>query len=69
MIIRRQSSLDIINCEKLGQLSLFGRDNISFKTVNLPKTQRYDNLCNKFRLKKIIKINFLQIPIIAIKSV
>ena len=69
MVIRRQSSLDKINYEISGQLSLFGRDNLSFKTVNLPNAQRYDNLCNKFKLKKIIKINFLQIPIIAIKNV
>ena len=69
MVIRRQSSLDKINYEILGQLSLFGRDNLSFKTVNLPKTQRYDNLCNKFRLKKIIKINFLPIPMIVIKNI
>jgi hypothetical protein len=69
MIIRRQSSLNKINYETLGQLSLFGRDNLSFKTVNLPKAQRYDNLCNKFRLKKIIKIISLTIPIIVIKKI
>ena len=69
MVILRQSSLDKINYEILGQLSLFGWDNLSFKTVNLPKTQRYDNLCNKFRLKKIIKINFLPIHIIVIKNI
>ena len=69
MVIRRQSSLDKINYEISGQLSLFGRDNLSFKTVNLPKVQRYVGLCNKFRLKKIIKINFLLIPIITIKKV
>ena len=69
MVIRRQSALDKINYEISGQLALFGRDNLSFKTVNLPKVQRYDNLCNKFRLKKIIKINFLLIPMITIKKV
>ena len=69
MVIRRQSSLNKINFEILGQLSLFGRDNLSFKTVNLPKAQRYDNLCNKFRLKQIIKINFLPIPMIVIKNI
>ena len=68
MVIRRQSSLDKINYEISGQLAFFGRDNLSFKTVNLPKVQRYKNLCNKFRLKKIIKINFLPIPIIVIKN-
>ena len=69
MVIRRQSSLDKINFEISGQLSLFGRDNLSFKTVNLPKAQRYDNLCNKFKLKRIIKIIFISIPIILIKNV
>ena len=69
MVILRQSSLDKINYEISGQLSLFGRDNLSFKTVNLPKAQRYVSLCNKFRLKKIIKINFLPIPMIVIKNI
>ena len=63
-----QSSLDKINYEISGQLSLFGRDNLSFKTVNLPKAQRYDNLCNKFRLKKLVSNLYLSLPAIIINN-
>ena len=50
-----------------GQTSMFGYDNLKFKTINLPKTQRFKNLCPKFNLKKII-INkkSLKIPFIII---
>ena len=68
MVILRQSSLDKINYEISGQLSLFGRDNLSFKTVNLPKAQRYDNLCNKFRLKKFVSNLQLSLPAIIINN-
>ena len=68
MVILRQSSLDKINYEISGQLSLFGRDNLSFKTVNLPKAQRYDNLCNKFRLKKLVSNLHLSLPAIIINN-
>ena len=68
MGIRRQSSLDKINYEISGQLSLFGRDNLSFKTVNLPKTQRYNNLCNKFRLKRLVSNLHFSLPAIIINN-
>ena len=67
MVIRRQSSLDKINYEISGQLSLFGRDNLSFKTVNLPKAQKYVNLCRIFKLKKIIIYKELFLPFIRIQ--
>ena len=54
MVIKRKSSLDKKNYELSGQLSLFGRDNLSFKTVNLAKGQKFVNLCRLFNLKKII---------------
>ena len=54
MIIRRKSSIDKKNYEISGQLSLFGRDNLDFKTVNLTKGQKFVNLCRVFKLKKII---------------
>ena len=38
--------------EDIGQISMFGHDNIHFKTINLPAKQRYKNLCSKFGLKK-----------------
>jgi len=54
MIIRRKSSIDKKNYELSGQLLLFGRDNLDFKTVNLAKGQKLINLCRIFKLKKII---------------
>ena len=50
-----------------GQKSFFGRDNLSFKTVNMSKKQRLDNICNDFKLKKLIKNIYL--PLIIIKTI
>ena len=54
MVIRRKSSIDIKNYELSGQLTLFGRDNLGFKAINLAKGQKFVNLCKVFKLKKII---------------
>mgnify|MGYP001196386663 CR=1 FL=1 len=54
MVIKSKSSIDKKNYELSGQLSLFGRDNLDFKTVNLTKGQKFVNLCRVFKLKKII---------------
>ena len=54
MVIWHKSSIDKKNYELSGQLSLFGRDNLDFKTVNLVKGQKFINLCRVFKLKKII---------------
>ena len=69
MVIWRKSSLDKINYELMGQQSFFGRDNLSFKTVNLPRAQRYYNLCNKFRLKILVNNFHLSLPIIIINNI
>ena len=69
MIIRKKSSLDKINYELMGQQSFFGRDNLYFKTVNLPHSQRYDNLCNKFRLKILVSNLHLALPSIIINNI
>ena len=53
MVIRHKSSIDKKNYELSGQLTLFGRDNLDFKTVNLAKGQKFVNLCKVFKLKKI----------------
>ena len=69
MVIRKKSSLDKINYELMGQQSFFGRDNFSFKTVNLPRSQMYDNLCNKFRLRILVNNLYLSLPIIIINNI
>jgi len=69
MVIWRKSSLDKINYELMGQQSFFGRDNLSFKTVNFPRSQRYDNLCNKFRLRILVNNLHLSLPIIILNNI
>ena len=54
MVVRSKSLNNVKNYELNGQLSFFGRDNLTFKSINLPKSQKYKNLCNKFKLKKIV---------------
>ena len=68
MVIRRQSSLDKINYEAKGQEQMFGRDNILFKSINLPKRQKFHRLCNNFKLKKIICLTRLSLKVIIIKK-
>ena len=51
---RHKLSIDKKNYELSGQLSLFGRDNLDFKTVNLPNRIKFVNLCRVFKLIKII---------------
>ena len=53
MPIRRKSSIEKKYHENIGQGLLFGHDNLRFKTVNLPKKQRFKNLCKIFTIKQI----------------
>ena len=57
MPIRRKSSIQRKFFESIGQGSLFGHDNIHFKTVNLPKKQKLINICKKFSVKLIVSKN------------
>jgi len=52
--------------EENGQLQMFGYDNLQFKTVNHPTPHRFVELCNKFKLKKLVfdkelKLGYLSI--------
>ena len=55
MVIRSKPSIYKKYYESIGQGTLFGYDNLDFKTVNLPKKQCFKNLCHKFNLKLIIQ--------------
>ena len=66
MVIRRKSSIYKKLYESNGQTSMFGHDNLLFKTVNLPKTQKFRNLYSKFKLKKFNKNKSIKIPFIII---
>jgi len=68
-VIKKQSSLDISIYEKNGQKSFFGRDNLFFKTVNMPKKQNFDNICKKFKLKKLVQNTYLPLKIIIIYNI
>jgi hypothetical protein len=63
MPIRRKSSINKIYYESIGQQTLFGHDNLHFKTVNHPKKHQFKNLCPQFNIKLIIKkkIMFLKV--------
>ena len=64
MPIRRKSSINKKYYESIGQGTLFGHDNLEFKTVNLPKKQRLTNICKKFSVKLIIQINPIALKLI-----
>ncbi len=66
MVIRRKSSIYKKFYEINGQKTMFGYDNLKFKTVNLPKTQKFKNLCPKFNLKQINCNKLLDLPFIII---
>ena len=67
MVIKRKSSIYKKFYEINGQKTMFGYDNIHFKTVNLPKKQRYISLCCKFGLKKFNKIKSIYLNTLIIK--
>ena len=52
--------------EANGQESMFGRDNLQFKTVNHPKAHRFVELCNEFKLKKLITEKELKLSLYSI---
>ena len=35
-----------------GQQTLFGYDNLEFKTINHPRPHKFSDLCSEFKLKK-----------------
>tara|TARA_B100000965_G_C19122747_1_gene553999 strand:+ start:304 stop:504 length:201 start_codon:yes stop_codon:yes gene_type:complete len=51
-----------------GQMSMFGHDNLEFKTINMPKKQKFKNLCIKFNIKKPINNFYLPIKFLEINK-
>ena len=66
--MKKNSSLNKYIYELNGQISMFGRDNLLFKTINMPTKQRFDNICINFKLKKLTKRINLFLPIIYIDN-
>ena len=54
-MIRSKHSLNKIIYEKNGQLFFFVRDNLYFKTINMPKKQRFNKICRDYNLKKLVR--------------
>ena len=54
MPITRKDSILKQYYEANGQRSMFGYDNLEFKTINLPYSSKYVHLCSEFKLKKVV---------------
>ena len=67
--MKKKSTIDKYIYELNGQIPMFGRDSLVFKTVNMPKKQYFDNMCSNFKLKKLIKKKNLFLSIIHIKKI
>ena len=64
--MKKKSSLNKYFYELNGQIAMFGRDNLAFKSINMPNKQRLQNICIEFKLKKLINKNKLFLSIIDI---
>ena len=67
--MKKNPSIDKYVYEANGQTTMFGHDNLAFKTVNMPKKQHFDNICINFKLKKLTKGVNLFLSIIHINTV
>ena len=64
MVIRTKDSINKQLYETMGQTSMFGHDNLQFKTVNHPLKHKFVELCPEFKLKQLtnelkLKLNYL----------
>lgn len=64
MPIRTKNSIHKKYYEANGQVSMFGYDNLQFKTVNHPLKHKYVELCSEFKIKQLsvqlkLKLNYL----------
>ena len=50
MVIRTKDSINKQLYEAMGQASMFGHDNLQFKTVNHPLKHKFVELCPEFKL-------------------
>jgi len=54
MPITRKDTILKLFYEANGQQTMFGYDNLQFKTVNHPRKHKLVDLCNEFKIKKLI---------------
>ena len=48
--------------EANGQESMFGYDNLEFKTINHPRPHKFADLCSEFKLKKTKRSLIVNLP-------
>ena len=63
MPITRKDSILKQYYEANGQESMFGYDNLEFKTINHPTPHRFVELCPEFKLKQNKKSLIVNIPV------
>jgi len=66
VVIRTKDSINKQLYEAMGQASMFGHDNLQFKTVNHPLKHKFVELCPEFKLKQLsnklkLKLSYLSI--------
>ena len=62
MPITRKDSILKQYYEANGQESMFGYDNLEFKTINHPTPHRFVDLCPEFKLKKTKRSLIVNLP-------
>jgi len=66
VVIRTKDSINKQLYEANGEASMFGHDNLQFKTVNYPLKHKFVELCPEFKLKQLsselkLKLNYLSL--------
>ena len=54
--------------EANGQTSMFGYDNLEFKTINHPTPHRFTDLCPEFKLKQFNNAAAVELPYVPLSS-
>ena len=62
MVITTKDSILKKYYEANGQESMFGHDNLEFKTINHPVPHRFVELCTEFKLKQLAAAAAVEFP-------
>ena len=54
--------------EANGQPSMFGYDNLEFKTINHPTPHRFTDLCPEFKLKQFNNAAAVELPYVPLST-
>ena len=64
MPITRKDSILKQYYEANGQESMFGYDNLEFKTINHPRPHKFTEICSEFKLKQPIITEPVTLPVV-----